>query len=242
MASIAEFFDSLTVNDFVTEAFAQPVGGIFAGVGTAHAMADQAARTKAKAAGEIPPESYVRARIVPVGAGKVMVRWCKSSALGSFAHAAGGLWWSSDGIADRIVRETVRKHGPSGDSGQVARVVSAVRHDWSDLGGVVVVRTTRPVRVMVGFGRPVMTSLPGSGDAMWLGDGKDLQFMMITRPGGGPFRGQEFLQQLFLGSSTAFTAWWTANNPVAERRAGTIAAAAGSTVGGGYPAGVVRVT
>src|SRR5438552_8532988 len=173
MATITEFFDALTVNDFVAEAFAQPVGGIFAGVGTAHAKADQETRQKAKAAGAVPPESYARARIVPVGAGKVMVRWCKSSAIGSFAHAAGGLWWSSDDIADRIVRETVHKLGPTGDSGHVARVVSAVRHDWSDLGCVVVVRTTRPVRVMVGFGRPVMTSLPGSGDSVRLGDGKD---------------------------------------------------------------------
>jgi hypothetical protein len=242
MSHAADDFDSLTIADFVAQAFEQQVGGIFSGVGTRHAVADQEARQRAKAAGQVSPESFARARLVPVAAGKVMVRWCRSTCLGNFAAAAGGLWWSSDGIADRIVRETVRKLGPRGDSGQIARVVSAVHHEWSDLGAVVVARTTRRIKVMVGFGRPVTTVLPDSGQPAVLGEGKDLQFMMLTSPG-RVFRGHEFLQQLYLGSSTAFTEWWTTNNPAAQRRAATIQAARdGRPIAGGYPSGVVRTS
>jgi hypothetical protein len=171
-----------------------------------------------------------------------MVRWCHSRSLGSFEGAARGLWWSSDAVADRIVRETVRKLGPDGDSGEIARVVSAVHHAWSDLGAVVVVRTTLPVKIMVGFGRPVTTVLPETGLPALLGEGKDLQFMMKTTHD-KVFRGGEFLQRLYLGSSRAFTRWWTDHNPAAQRRAATIAAAkAGQIKGGGYPAGVTRTS
>jgi hypothetical protein len=243
MSTPADYFQTLTIADFVAQAFEQKVGGIFSGVGTQHAVADQAARRQAKAAGQVSPESYARARLVPVAPGKVMVRWCSSAAMSSFESAAGGLWWSSDDIADRIVRETVRKLGPNGDSGKIARVVSAVHHGWSDLGGVVVARTTLPVKVMVGFGRPVTTVLPDTGQSALLGEGKDLQFMLLTSPN-RVFRGREFLQCLYLGTSTAFTTWWTANNPAAQRRAATIQAArdGNPTVGGGYPTGVVRTS
>jgi hypothetical protein len=237
-----DYLKNLTIADFVADAFAQPDGGIFAGVGSQHARADQAGRVQARAAGQVVPESFARARLVPVAPGKVMVRWCKSRFLSDFAGAASGVWWSSDDVADRIVRETIRKQGPAGDSGEIARVVSAVRHGWSDLGAVVVVRTQMAVPLLVGFGRPVTTTLPGTNISEVLGDGKDLQFMMKTTYD-GVFRGGEFLQQLYLGSSTAFTRWWAEHNPAATRRAATIAAAkAGPIVGGGYPSGVTRTS
>jgi hypothetical protein len=237
-----DFLGALTIADFVADAFEPAVGGIFSGVGTQHARADWAARQGAKAAGQVVPESFARARLVPIAAGKVMVRWCHSRCLGSFEGAARGLWWSSDDVADRIVRETVRRYGLNGDSGEIARIVSAVHHDWSDLGAVVVVRTTLPMKILVGFGRPVTTVLPGTGQQALLGDGRDLQFMMKTTHD-KVFRGTEFLQQLFLGSSRSFTRWWTEHNPAGQRRAATIAAArAGQITGGGYPSGVTRTS
>lgn len=237
-----DYLKTLTIADFVAAGFYPAVGGIFAGVGSQHARADQAGRQQARAAGHVVPESFARARLVRIAAGKVLVRWCNSRFLTDFAGAASGVWWSSDDVADRIARETVRKLGPTGDSGQIARVVSAVHHGWSDLGAVVVVRTTMPVPLMVGFGRPVTTVLPDSGLAEVLGEGKDLQFMMKTVHD-RTFRGGEFLQQLYLGSSSAFTRWWTEHNPAAQRRSSAIAhAKANPTVGGGYPKNVTRTT
>lgn len=242
MSLPGDYLSKLTIADFVAAGFEPEVGGIFAGVGSQYARADQAGRLQARTAGQIVPESFSRARLVPVAAGKVMVRWCNSRFLANFAGAASGLWWSSDDVADRIVRETVSKLGPTGDSGQIARVVSAVHHAWSDSGAVVVVRTTMQVPLMVGFGRPVTTQLPDSGLAAVLGEGKDLQFMMKTVHD-KVFRGSEFLQPLYLGSSSAFTRWWTEHNPAAHRRAATIAhAKTNPTVGGGYPKGVVRTS
>jgi hypothetical protein len=243
MSQPGEYLNDLTIDDYAKDAFEQPVGGIFSGVGTKHALATAADRQQAKADGKrVLPESFARARLVPVAAGKVLVRWCKSAAMSQFEWAAGGLWWSSDNVADRIVQATVQKHGARGDSGLVAREVSAVRHDWSDLGGVVVVRTKWPIKVMVGFGRPVVTALPGSGLPALLGEGRDLQFMMKTTVD-GVFRGSEFLQQLYLGSSVAFTEWWTTSNLVGLRRSATIQAArAGLITGSVYPRGIVRTS
>jgi len=217
MPGTADYFATVTVEDYAARAFGQKEGGLYAGVGTAHARTDADTRKRMKGLGLLPDESFSRARLVPVGPGKVFVRWCDRAKLHSFEAAAGGSWWSSDNVADGIVDETNRRFGPGGASGVVSRQVSAVHHDWSDLGGVVVVRTLLPIKVLVGFGRPVITALPGTGRPALLGDGSDLQFMILTT-WDGRFRGGEFLQPLFLGPDTAFTTWWLRNDLVGRRR------------------------
>ena len=180
MPAPGDYFQTITVDDYAAQAFAAEEGGLLAGVGTKYARADAETRGRLKALGLLPGESFSRARLVPVAPGKVFVRWCRRDRMHSFEAAASGAWWSSDNVADGIVDETVQRFGAGGASGQVARRVLAVHHAWSDLGGVVVARTTCPIKVLVGFGRPVITAVPDSGLPALLGDGTDLQFMILT--------------------------------------------------------------
>ena len=83
--------------------------------------------------------------------------------------------------------------------------------------GVIVVRTTWPIDVLIGFGKPVVTTLPFSGLPFVLGDGKDLQLMMLTT-WQGEFLGHTFLKELYRGTSTGVMEWWRHNNPVLARR------------------------
>ena len=215
----ADQLNKLTLQDYAVRAFGQAEGGMFAGVGSRHARADAETRRRMKALGLLPSESFSRARLVRVAPGKVFVRWCKArDAQRSFAAAAGGAWWSSDNVADGIIRLTEQRLGPQGDSGQVAREVSAVHHGWSDLQGAVVVRTTSPINVLVGFGRPVVSQAPGSSVPVVLGDGRDLQFMLLTS-WDNRFVGGSFLEELFRGSSTTLLGWWRQHSPVRQRRA-----------------------
>jgi hypothetical protein len=238
MSEPCEYFRTITIADYAEKAFAAEEGGLLAGVGTRYARTDADTRQRLKTLGLLPADSFARARLVPVAAGKVFVRWCDRSRAGRFEDAARGAWWSSDNVADGIVEETARRFGPRGDSGVVAREVSAVHHAWSDLGGVVAVRTSWPIKALVGFGRPVITRWPGTQQPVLLGEGKDLQFMILTC-WEERFRGNEFLEPLFLGQSAAFTEWWLRHDLVGRRRQ----AAQGAPLGaGGYPKGVVRTT
>ncbi|MEA2701008.1 MAG: hypothetical protein QOI66_5279 [Myxococcales bacterium] len=218
---MSSYLTALTVEDYVSHAFDVKEGGMFPGAQSPHARADADTVRRMKAGGQLPTESISRARLVPVDAGKIFVRWCSSGAH-DFAAAAGGKWWSSDNIADQIVRLTRKKLGPDGDSGRIAREISAVGYDWSDLRQVVVVRTKVPIKVLIGFGRPVKSIDPRTGVAATLGDGKDLQCVILTS-WQNQFRGDELFEPLFLRSSNEFTRWWSEQNLVGQRRAATIA-------------------
>jgi len=213
----SNYLTQLTVDDYVKLAFDVTTGGMFPGAQSPHARADAAAVRQMKAGGQLPRESISRARLVPVAAGKIFVRWCSSDAK-DFQAAAGGKWWSTDNIADGIVRLTRQRLGPDGDSGRIVREVSAVCYEWSDLRQVVVVRTKVPINVLIGFGRPVQSKDPDTGAAVTLGDGKDLQCVIPTY-WEKQFRGPEIFEEpLFLRSSSAFTRWWAEKAFVSLRR------------------------
>lgn len=218
MSQSTNYLTQLTVEDYVSRAIDVDAGGIFPGANSPHARADAATVRQMKAAGKGPIESISRARLVPVAPGKVFVRWCDSKAT-QFETAAGGIWWSSDNMADGIVRLTRDRLGPHGDSGRIAREVSAIDYKWpTDLRQVVVVRTRVPINVLIGFGRPVASHDPRTGKAITLGDGKDLQCVILTR-WDNQFRGNDLFEMLFLRSSSEFTSWWYESKMVGLRRA-----------------------
>jgi len=89
--------------------------------------------------------------------------------------AAKGAWWVTDNMAERIVQATVKQFGPRGDSSQIARQYAQVVTKWSDMQRVVVCRTTRPIKVLFGVGRPVVgvpNVAPGLSD--------ELQVVILT--------------------------------------------------------------
>jgi hypothetical protein len=222
VAPSGNYLTQLSVADYVSLAFDVPEGGIFPGAQSPHARADAGTVSRMKAEGLPPVESVSRARLVPVAPGKIFVRWCSSEATG-FQAAAGGIWWSTDNIADQIVRLTQKRLGPNGDSGRIVREVSAIRYEWkTDLRQVVVVRTKVPINVLIGFGRPVKSVDPLTRQEITLGDGHDLQCVILTR-WQGQFRGDELFEPLFQRSSTEFTRWWAAQNLVGQRRAAATA-------------------
>lgn len=230
MLDLSCYLNRLTIHDYAKEAFALDKreasgfkqGGIYSGAGTAYESANDK---------PVP----AKARLVQINAGKVIVRWVGSWALkAGWEAAASGAWWTSDNCADRIVAETIERFGQHGDSGVIAREFSNVGYTrteedekagsgqhgayWSDMKAVVACQTTVPIKVMIGVGRPVINpTLVGKKIEMVELAGEELQLVILTK-WQGEFRGKEFLQRLFLGTSSQFTSWWVTNQLVARRR------------------------
>jgi hypothetical protein len=144
-----------------------------------------------------------------IGAGKVFVRWASSGTSANWKSAAGGIWWVSDSMADFIVDKTVNLSGREGDTSPVARQYAQVDTGWSDMGTVVVCRTTRQIKVLVGVGRPV-AGVP----AVTGGLGLELQVIILTTIASPKDRARrtfiadQFMEKMWFGNSRAFTDWW----------------------------------
>lgn len=251
---LGALFGALTVIDYAGLAFgvggdgkpsAGFEGGVYAGRGTVW---------------ERPAEgdSAAGARLVPVRAGKVFVRWCDWQALcGAWTRKppanadklprwapAAGPWWVSDNQAEMIADETVKRFGgPGGDSGQIAREFCAVKYEWgSNMRGVLVCRTKVPLRVLIGVGRQVQTKAFGASQPASLGD-RDLQYVLLTELPRGTFRAHEFLEVVRICRSTEFVAWWRDAQILSRRgraRAGAPPIGVRPSNAGGYPSGVKR--
>lgn len=195
-------------------------GGIYGGDGGLFAAPDDGAMA-------------ARARLRLVMPGKVFVRWAASSTLASpkkeqtsgretagWERAAMGAWWMTDNLVERVVEETARMFDRCRNSAEVARRFGNVWYTkedgtfWSDMGAVVVCRTTKPIHVIIGVGRPVANPMLKDKPL----DTTELQVVIPTcdKPK-GEFKGRDFLEPLFFGSSTAFTDWWI-NSPIVELR------------------------
>jgi hypothetical protein len=227
MTADADLLNQLTVDDYARLAFSIGPegfgeGGVYAGP-LDHAP--DAQPWHSDYVNPSDPQVSARARLLPVPVGKVFVRWARSDCLRSWTHAAAGAWWVTDNMANRIVTETVRRSGRHGDSNVVARQYAQVKQQWSDMVTVVVCRTKRPIKVLMGVGRPV-PGIPGTDP-----DTRDeLQVVILTtvaspkntfgRDPGNRFHfiGDQFLEKLWLGSSTAFTDWWERSQIVDRRR------------------------
>jgi hypothetical protein len=240
MSTNGDYLNHLTLHHYAEEAFCfnpnEPSGygqgGIYAGAASEFASPND-------------KPMRARARLVKIAPGKLFVRWADSKALSmgeaGWQEAAGGAWWSSDRGADQIVQETVaRSRGSShGDSSLVAREFSNVGYTSadgnykSDMRAVVVCRTRFPITVLVGVGRPVVnrTRMADGSFRLLELSGEELQIVMMTRwrdhkvPDSEPdwrkripFRGTEFLEKVFFGSSSQLTHWWRSEDPVATRR------------------------
>jgi hypothetical protein len=240
MSTNGDYLNHLTLYHYAAEAFCfdpnEPSGygqgGIYAG-------------TTSEFASPNDKPMPARARLVKIAPGKLFVRWADSKALEmgelGWHEAAGGAWWSSDRGADQIVQETVaRSRGSShGDSSPVAREFSNVGYTSADgsyrsnMGAVVVCRTRFPITVLVGVGRPVINRTRTANGSFQLVElpGEELQVVMMTRwrdrkvPDSEadwrkrlPFRGTEFLEKVFFGSSSQLTHWWCNEDPVGKRR------------------------
>jgi len=227
MSASASLLNSFTLDQYATQAFSldpsSPTGfgqgGVFAGPIT-KAPGAQPWHSQYQAPGNA--KISARARLVTIGAGKVFVRWASSRTSGSWKAAAGGIWWTSDAMADFIVDKTVNLSGREADTAPVARQYAQVDAGWSDMSTVVVCRTTQPIKVLVGVGRPV-AGVP----AVAAGLSNELQVIILTAiasPKGRTFIADVFMDKLWLGSSRAFTDWWL-RAAIANRRrvAGRIA-------------------
>jgi hypothetical protein len=175
-----------------------------------------------------PPEKgrriHARARLVSVAPGKVFVRWADSRCGSDWKAAAGGAWWVSDNMAQMIVKKTLSL-GPNVDTRGVARQYAQVHPTWSNLGTVVVCRTTRPIKVLIGLGRPV-DDVPDVTDPM----DNSLQVVILTslaspKNASRPkeehrvrFIGGEFMHRMWCGNSYAFVDWWQKENIIKKRR------------------------
>ncbi len=226
MTADLDLLNKLTVDDYARTAFSiNPEGfgegGVYAGPLT------HAPDAKAWHGNYVNPDDRkvtARARLLSVPVGKVFVRWARSETLGAWTRAAGGTWWMTDNMANRVVAETVKRHGKKGDSGLVAREHAQVKPAWSDMGAVVVCRTTKPIKVLFGVGRPV-AGVPGDA-----GDREELQVVILTtvaspkntfdKDPGNRFRfiGDQFFEKMWLGSSVLFTDWWEKAQIVEWRR------------------------
>jgi hypothetical protein len=252
--STGAFFDRVTMAEYAALAFGvgsdgKPSdrfeGGIYAGRGTAWERIAEG-------------DSASGARLIPVRAGKVFVRWCREETLSGtwsgpppdnagelprWAPAAGP-WWVSDNMAELIVRRTTERFGEDGDSGRVAREFSAVKHEWgSDMRGVIVCRTKIPIRVLVGVGRPVLTTAPDASGPLPLGD-RDLQYVILTEHPRRTFRAHEFFELVHLCRSTELVRWWKKAAILSGRGRpmnGQPPTGPRPADAGGYPGGVTRV-
>lgn len=224
MTASASLIHSFTLDQYATQAFSldpnSPTGfgegGVFAGPIT-HAPGAAAYHAQYQAPGNA--KISARARLVSVGAGKVFVRWASSKTGGDWKAAAGGIWWTSDAMADFIVDKTVRLSGREADTAPVARQYAQVATGWSDMGTVVVCRTTRPIKVLVGVGRPV-AGVPVVAGGM----SNELQVIILTTIASPKdrqrrtFIADQVMEKLWLGSSRAFTDWWLRAAFVNRRR------------------------
>lgn len=214
MSASANLLNSFTVDQYAAQAFSLDprsptgfgAGGVFTGP---MAKAPGAAPWVSQYAAPGNAKISARARLVTVGAGKVFVRWASSGTGANWKAAAGGIWWVSDSMADFIVDKTVDLSGRQGDTAPVARQYAQVDAGWSDMGTVVVCRTTRQIKVLVGVGRPV-AGVP----AVTGGLGLELQVIILTRiaspkdPSRRPFIADQFMEKLWFGTSRGFTDWW----------------------------------
>ncbi len=233
MTASANLLNSFTVDQYAAQAFSLDpksptgfgAGGIFSGPmakapGAAPWVSQYAAPGNAKVS--------ARARLVTIGAGKVFVRWASSGASANWKAAAGGIWWVSDSMADFIVDRTVNLAGREGDTSSVARQYAQVDTSWSDMGSVVVCRTTRQIKALVGLGRPV-AGVP----AVYGGGGRELQVIILTTIGSPKDRARrtfiadQFMEKLWFGNSRAFTDWWLRAAITNRRRSAQRVAMAG---------------
>ena len=221
MTANADLLNRLTIDDYASIAFSlDPTsktgfgeGGVYAG------PLDKGSDGKPwHNQYQNPADSAIaaRARLVNVPVGKVFVRWANAGAQHDWKVAAGGAWWVTDNMAERIVQGTAKRFGPRGDSSMLARQYAQVSTRWSDMTTVVVCRVTRPIKVLFGVGRPV-AGVPNISPAL----GDELQVVILTTirsPKNSPdpkdpnnrvrFIGDEFMTNLWIGSSSAFTTWW----------------------------------
>lgn len=228
MTASADLLNQLTIDDYARIAFSLDPGGFGAG-GVYAGPLGNAPDAKPWHENYVNPgdrEVTARARLLSVPVGKVFVRWARGAAQNTWTWAAAGAWWVTDNMADRIVTRTVQRFGQRGDSSLVARQYAQVAESWSDMGTVVVCRTTRPIKVLFGVGRPV------AGVASVTPDLRDeLQVVILTTVASpknsfdnkdprnrSHFIGDQFMTKLWLGSSSAFTTWWQQEGIVGARR------------------------
>jgi hypothetical protein len=214
MTASASLLNSFTVDQYAAQAFSLDpnsptgfgAGGVFSGP---MAKAPGAAPWFSQYAAPGNAKISARARLVTIGAGKVFVRWASSGTSANWKSAAGGIWWVSDAMADFIVDKTVSLSGREGDTSPVARQYAQVATGWSDMGTVVVCRTTRQIKVLVGVGRPV-----GGVPAVSGGIGSELQVIILTAIASPKDRARrtfiadQFMEKMWFGTSRAFTDWW----------------------------------
>lgn len=235
MTASADLLDQLTIDDYARIAFSlEPIdpsdpnstgfgaGGVYAGP---LESAPDGKPWHENYRNPMDREVTARARIVQAPAGKVFVRWARGSTQSEWKQAASGAWWVTDNMADRIVKETVRRFGRRGSSALVAREYAQVDKSWSDMNAVVVCRTTRPIKVLLGIGRPVhgilvhsphlkdalqvviLTSVPSPKSSFEQGGKKRFHFI-----------GDQFMKDVWVGSAVAFTDWWLSQGIVDGRR------------------------
>lgn len=227
------YINELSLDDYAREAFLYEKGEILdqGGIYAGHTspFADPNDR-----------KVYAHARLVTVDKGKIFVRWVNSH-IQTWEDAANGNWWTSDNCCQRIATATVQKFGPHGDSSMAAREFSNVGYTWrgekgdfgpkgayrSDMKKVVICRTKFPVQVLTGLGRAVtnltaMGAVPDKMANVTL-DSREPQVVILCQVGPDRlFRGKEFLENVWFGSSSGFTGWWQANNPLRARRPGGV--------------------
>lgn len=230
MTASADLLDQLTIDDYARLAFSlDPDGPGGFGQGGVYAgpleSAPDAESWHESYRNPRDKEISARARLVQVPAGKVFVRWAAGKTQSFWTSAAAGAWWVTDNMADRIVKETVRRFGRRYNSGVVAREYAQVHKTWSDMLTVLVCRTTRPIKVLFGVGRPVPgvpVNSPSFRDA--------LQVVILTTIASPKnvferdprnryhFIGDQFMTKVWLGSSISFTDWWLREGIVDGRR------------------------
>ncbi len=224
VAATADLINSLSLDDYATQAFSLDpnsptgfgAGGIYAGP---LSKAPQAKPWHAQYACPGNARVHARARLVTIGPGKVFARFADSRTRGDWRRAAGGIWWVSDSMADFIVNKTVERGGRTGNAAPFARQYAQVDTSWSDMGVVVVCRTIRPIKVLVGVGRPV-AGVPAVTTSM----SDELQVIILTtiaspkEPSRRTFVGDQLMQKLWFGSSGDFTDWWLRAAIVNRRR------------------------
>jgi hypothetical protein len=122
-------------------------------------------------------------------------------------------------MADYVVGKTADLYGREGDTASIARQYAQVGDNWSDMRTVVVCRTTCPIKVLVGLGRPVV-GVPVVAADMASG----LQLIVLTTicspkdPKRRRFIGDQFMEKRWIGTSRSFTDWWLREAIVNRRR------------------------
>ncbi len=224
MTTSADLLNRFSLDDYAAQAFSlDPTsrtgfgeGGVYAGP-----IANSPTAQPWHSSYSAPDNAAVRARarLVTIATGKVLVRWAGTGTGADWKSAAGGIWWTSDNMADYIVQKTLNLYGRQGDTRNIARQYAQVKNDWSDMGTVVVCKTIRPIKVLIGVGRPVL-GVPVAASDM----GNDLQLVILTSVSSPKdrkrrtFIGDQIMENLWLGTSSAFTDWWLRAAIVNRRR------------------------